>query len=72
MAVDTISVLVPEAAVDEDDLARRRKDDVGTTGKVSSMQTEAIAQSMSQGTHDQFGLGIPASNAPHVFSAASS
>lgn len=37
---------VPKAAVDEDDLASRREDEIGRAGKIAPMQSVSIAQRM--------------------------
>jgi hypothetical protein len=71
MAVDAMAVLMPEAAMNEDDLLGGREHNVRATGKAPSVQPETVSKTVRQGTNDQFGFGVPAPDSPHDFGAAS-
>src|SRR3546814_17004861 len=47
-------MLMPEAAVDEDDLAAGAEDDVGFARQILAMQPEAVAQGMDNPSDKQF------------------
>src|SRR3546814_7266959 len=50
----TCVMLMPEAAVDEDDLAAGAEDDVGFARQILAMQPEAVAQGMDHPSDKQF------------------
>jgi hypothetical protein len=47
-------MLMPETPVNEDDLSMPWKNQIGPSGQVFPMQTEAIPHSLYKRTHDQF------------------
>jgi hypothetical protein len=55
-------VLVPEAAVYKDDLAASRKDDVWSSGKVSTMESVPVTPAMKPASDRHLGLGICATD----------
>jgi hypothetical protein len=58
-------VLVPEAAVHEDDLAVPRQDQVGGSWKIAPMQPEPVAERVHRAAHRQLGLRVLLADAPH-------
>lgn len=58
----TIFVTVPEAAVDENDLAARREDQIGLAGKVFGVQTEAVTHPVDEAANRKF---RPCVSRPH-------
>ena len=56
---------MPEATVDEDDLAQGAKGDVGRTGKVLAVQAVAVAESVKQATDCHLGLRVAGTNRSH-------
>lgn len=63
-------MLVPEAPMDEDDLATSWKNDIWPSRQCSDMESEAIAEGMGRAADGQFGSGINGADRRHV--AASS
>ena len=59
-------MLMPETAVNENDLPMRRQDQIRFTGKPRNMQTKAKAQLMDQRSHDPLGLRVFRPNPRHV------
>jgi hypothetical protein len=51
-------VTMPVAAVDQDDLLVTRKNDVGLSRQITSVQTEAESQGMQQASDTNLGSGI--------------
>jgi DNA-binding transcriptional LysR family regulator len=63
-----VFVAVPEAAVDEDDGAVFRQDEVGFARErlvFGSMDGEAVAEAVEHGAQGQLGLGIAPTDARH-------
>ena len=60
---------MPEAAVNEDDLASGAEDNVRSAWKASLMQTKPVAEIVRDPTHCQFRGRVSALDAPHVFAA---
>lgn len=56
---------MPEAAVDEDDGAVPRQHDVGRSGEVADMESEAIPGAVEHGANRQFRAGILAPDLGH-------
>lgn len=63
------AVHVPEAAVDEQDSARPRENEVWFPGKRFAMQTVPQPQTVQIRAHAQFRLRVTAANARHVVAA---
>lgn len=60
-------MVVPKASMDEDDRLLAWQYDIGSTGEVASMQSEAIAKAEQQPSYGQFGHGVAALDSPHHF-----
>ena len=63
---------MPEAAVDEDDGAVFRQDDVGPAGErfvLRAVDGEAVAEAVEHGSQGELGFGIPAADAGHDLAA---
>jgi hypothetical protein len=56
---------VPEAAVNEDHRASARKHEVGLSGQILPVETEAIAQSVDKPPDDQFRGSVLAFHRAH-------
>ncbi len=56
---------VPEAAVDEDNLAVPGKNDIGAAGKVLAMKSKPVTALMQNRPDDKFRPRILAANAAH-------
>ena len=56
---------VPEAAVDEDDSAIAREDQVGLAGQFAAVQAITIAEAVKAAADEQFGPGVLAPDAGH-------
>ena len=52
------AMLVPEAAMDKDNLAPPREYQVGFAGQILAMQSEAIAERVSESANNHFRLGV--------------
>jgi hypothetical protein len=61
---------VPEASVDKNCFGSLRKDDVGATRQIGSMQGEAISAPMKETSDLPLGLRVLAFDAPHVLASA--
>jgi hypothetical protein len=65
-------VAVPEAAVDKDDGAVFRQDEIGFAGQgfvFRPVDREAVAEPMEHRAHGEFGLGVAAADAGHDLGA---
>ena len=58
-------MLVPEAAMHEDDFPQAREDQVGPTGQALAVQPVAIPHAVNSSTDSKFGLRILAADARH-------
>src|SRR6266516_8166619 len=58
---------MPEAAMHEDNLASRGKDQIRFARQIQAMQAVAISQTMYQAPHRQFRLGVLVANKRHSF-----
>ena len=58
-------MVVPEAAVDEDDGLDPREDDVGATSEVAAVESVAEARSVNGAADDHLGLGVLAADRRH-------
>ncbi len=56
---------MPEAAVDEDHGMQPGKDDVGSSGKIASLQPKPKAEAMQQTPHPPLGRRVGTANARH-------
>jgi hypothetical protein len=65
----TPRVLVPEAAVDEDDFAEPRKHHVGSAGQISGVQAVAETHPMHEPADRHFRLCVLASHTGHPFAS---
>jgi hypothetical protein len=57
---------VPEAPMDEDNLASPAENDVGFTREVASVKTIAVAETVQQPSNSHFERCILAPNCPHI------
>jgi hypothetical protein len=57
---------MPKATVDKDDGAVAREDEVWSSGQVSTMKAEAIAETVHESAHDHLRLRVPIANRSHV------
>jgi hypothetical protein len=62
-------MLVPKAAVDENNFPTTGENNVGFTWKILLVQTETITHLKEQAAYDLFWAGINAANASHVFTS---
>ena len=60
---------MPEATMNEDDGPVLREDDIGCAREVFAMQSEAIAEGMKSGPHNDFGLCILAAYRGHILTS---
>ena len=66
--VGAVLMPMPEAAVDEDDGAVFRQDEIGFTGEgfvARAVDREAIAEAVEHRTQRQFGFRVPTADARH-------
>lgn len=66
--VGAVFVAVPEAAVDEDDGAEFRQDEIGAAGEgfvFRAVHGEAVAETVEHGPEGELGFGVPAADAGH-------
>jgi len=49
---------MPETAVDEDNLAPTGEDEVGRSGQVTAVQTEAVAKGVDEASDRQFNARV--------------
>src|SRR5271157_2000018 len=61
----TTSVTMPITPVLEDDFAKARKNNVGSTGEVSPMKPKTIPHRMEHATHCQLRLGVDLRHGRH-------
>jgi hypothetical protein len=61
----TPSMLMPEAAVHENDLPTRRKCEVRDTRKIATVQSKSVPERVYQLANQDFGLGIFAADGRH-------
>lgn len=59
-------MLMPEAAMNEDDLAARRKYKIGRAREVSPVQTIPVAHPVRHAADCKLGLGVLFPDAPHT------
>jgi hypothetical protein len=59
----TAVVPVPEASVDEDDLAPTWKYEVRASGQITSVKPKPVAESMRESSDDHLGACVLATNA---------
>ncbi len=64
-SLTTPPMLMPKAAVHENDLATRRKCEIRDAGKVATVQTKSIPERVHEPANQDLGLGIFAANARH-------
>ena len=64
-----VGVLVPETAVNENDLTAARKNQVWLARQLGAVKAETVAQLKRETAHQQFGRGILAANLAHVRAA---
>ena len=62
-------VPVPETPVNENELSARGETDIGCSGKISSMQTESVAETMQRSPDGEFRSCIPGTDVRHVGAA---
>ena len=62
-------MLMPEAAMDENDLLKSRKDDVRVSRQALTMKTVAITQAVQKAPNLKLGTHVFAPDAPHIFAA---
>lgn len=62
-------MMVPEAPMHENYLAKAREHKVWTTRQFTPMEPVTIAHTMNKAAHQHFGLGILAADASHAFAA---
>ena len=62
-------MLMPKAAMHLNDLSVAREHEVRSSRKVLPVKPEAEAQGVHGSSNDQFRLGVPLANAPHVGAA---
>ena len=62
-------MLMPEAAVHEYNLLQAGKDKVGSPGKVSSVEPEAVAQTVGYSSYGDLRLGIGLPDTTHLIAA---
>jgi hypothetical protein len=60
---------MPEAAMNEDDLAAGGEDEVRVAGEIGGVEAEAIAEPMDERAHAKLGGGALGANAGHAFGA---
>jgi hypothetical protein len=60
---------MPEAAVDEDDLAPGREDEIRMAGQVGGVEAEAIAEPVDERAHAKLRGGALGAHAGHAFGA---
>jgi hypothetical protein len=51
-------MLVPKAAMDEDDTSPPREGDIGSTGRGSPLESESVALPVQNLAHDLLGAGV--------------
>lgn len=59
-------VLMPEATMNQHNLATPRKDEIWRAWQVASVQAKAIAERVRKSPDQHLGLGVPLANAPHL------
>lgn len=65
-------MLMPETAVDEDDLAAARESQIRSPGSSLPLQAETIAKSVQEPPHDPFRFRVRPTDTPHVRAALGS
>lgn len=68
-SAETAVVLVPKAAVNQDDLLAKRKDEIRFAGEVSSMKAESVPKTVCDLADDYLRLRIFAPNPGHAVTA---
>ena len=60
------NVLMPEAAMNEDDLSQPGKDQIGSARQITAVQAEPVSQAMSRPPDRELRLRVRLCDAPHL------
>lgn len=60
-------VLMPEAAMHEDDLLQPGEHKIRSSGKIGAVEAEPVAHRVRKPPNGELGLGVLLSDSPHVF-----
>lgn len=66
LAAERALMLVPEAAVNEHDLALGSKDEIGRARQIASAESVPISEPISKAAHEKLRLRVRLANTSHV------